>query len=235
MSSKRILSNTLIRSGADRNKSLLRSNIVLLITLSTIIFVLPVINFRDSQWTRVLLGILVVSGLFAADFSRAAFRILFTLGSVVILLTLLNLILPDSANLGVITFLLYTLFFILVTIALVAHVAGAKEVFGSTLLCAINSYLFIGLSLSIVFMIIDLLVPGSFNELSPEIGGYSSYIYYGFVTLTTLGYGDITPDTELARSLSVFTALFGQLYLVIIMAMLIGKFLTGKNRSERAV
>lgn len=215
----------LIRSGTDRNKILLRTNLVLLFALSMMIFIVPVIHIKDSQLTRVLLGILVVSGLFAADFSRAAFRILFTLGSGVILVTLLNLILPDSRNLGVITFLLNMLFFIIVTAALVAHVAGAKEVYGSTLLCAINSYLFMGLTLSLVFMVIDLSAPGSFTEIDSEAGSFASFIYYGFVTLTTLGYGDITPDTALARSFSNFTALFGQLYLVIIMALIIGKYL----------
>jgi hypothetical protein len=49
------------------------------------------------------------------------------------------------------------------------------------------------------------------------------------VTLTTLGYGDILPLTPLARSLAAFTALFGQLYLVIIMAFLIGKYANAKK------
>jgi hypothetical protein len=71
----------------------------------------------------------------------------------------------------------------------------------------------------------DLFIPGSFSQVDSSEGNYPTFIYFGFVTLTTLGYGDITPDTILARSLSIFTALIGQLYLVIIMAILIGKYL----------
>ena len=78
----------------------------------------------------------------------------------------------------------------------------------------------------------DMFAPGSFSELDSSDGSYPSFIYFGFVTLTTLGYGDITPDTAAARSLSTFTALFGQLYLVIIMALIIGKFLKGKNTPQ---
>lgn len=216
---------SLIRSGSDRKRLLLRSNILLLIALSLMIFVVPLIPTKDSHLVRVLLGIVVVSGLFAADFSKAAFRILSTVGVVVLMITLLNLILPDSRALGVITFVLNTLFFIVVTSALVGHVARAKEVYGSTLICAINSYLLMGLTLSILFIIMDLFFPGSFQQVEAGNGTFSAFIYYGFVTLTTLGYGDITPDTTLARSLSMFTALIGQLYLVIIMALLIGKYL----------
>lgn len=219
------IAGSLIRSGSERKRGLLRPNIFLLIALSMMIFVVPLIPQKDSHLTRVLLGIVVVSGLFAADFSKAAFRILSTFGILVFLVTMLNLVLPDSRSLGVITFLLNTLFFIVVTSALVGHVARAKEVYGSTLLCAINSYLLIGLTLSILFMIMDLFYPGSFNQVQAGNGAYSTFIYYGFVTLTTLGYGDITPDTTLARSFSMFTALIGQLYLVIIMALLIGKYL----------
>ena len=144
----------------------------------------------------------------------------------------MNLVVPDSYILKILTFFLNTLFFIIVTIALVSHVSSTREVYGSTLLCAINSYLLIGLTLSILFLILDIFLPGSFSQLDSVNGDLSSYLYYGLVTLTTLGYGDITPDTELARSLSTFTALFGQLYLVIIMALIIGKYLKGKNTTE---
>jgi len=223
---------TLIRSDTGRQKFLLRSNIVLLLALSMMIFIIPVIPIKDSHLTRVLLGIVVVSGLFAADFSRTAFRSLLAFSTLVIIVTLLNLVLHDSQPLSILTFVLNTLFFIIVTIALVTHVASTREVFSSTLLCAVNSYILIGFTLSLLFMILDVLSPGSFTEVDSVNGSFSTFTYYGFVTLTTLGYGDITPDTEVARSLSTFTALFGQLYLVIIMALIIGKYLIGKRDGE---
>jgi voltage-gated potassium channel len=224
--------NGLIRSGADRKKILLRTNVVLLLAISMLIFIVPVIPLKEHHLTRVLMVIVVASGLFAAEFSRAAFRILLTIGTMVILVTLSNLFLPDARNLSLITFTLNTLYFIVITLALVAHVASAKDVYGSTLLCAINSYLLIGLTLSILFLLLDLFVPGSFEQVKSGRENFSTFVYYGFITLTTLGYGDITPSTTLARSLSAFTALIGQLYLVIIMAIIIGKFLI-VHKSEK--
>lgn len=232
MSMAKTKENRLIKSETGRNPFLLKSNIVLLFALAMMIFVVPLFEIKENYLTRVLLVVVVASGLFAADFSRASYRILRTIGSVVILVTLMNLIWTDSRSLGGITFLLNTLFFIIVTIALIAHVAKAERVYKSTLLCAINSYLLIGFSLSLLFIILDLFVPGSFSEMDAAVGGYPTFVYYGFVTLTTLGYGDITPDSALARSLSTFTALFGQLYLVIIMALIIGKYLKGDRSGK---
>ena len=55
------------------------------------------------------------------------------------------------------------------------------------------------------------------------------YLYFSFVTLTTLGYGDITPLSHLSRSTAVLLAITGQLYMTILIALLVGKFLA---RSE---
>ena len=58
--------------------------------------------------------------------------------------------------------------------------------------------------------------------------GQEDFIYYAFVTMTTLGYGDITPVGSMARSLSIFFSVTGQLYLTMIIAILVGKYLSQK-------
>jgi len=99
-------------------------------------------------------------------------------------------------------------------------------------LCAINSYLLIGISATLLIVILELFAPNSFGNLNAEQDPFSSLLYFAFVTLTTLGYGDISPLTPLARSLSTFTALCGQLYLVIIMALIVGKYLNMKGSDQ---
>jgi voltage-gated potassium channel Kch len=79
------------------------------------------------------------------------------------------------------------------------------------------------LAWSFIFGVVESLNPGSFSI--PDIEGIStsrSFLYYSFVTITTLGYGDITPVTSLARSLCVLEAVIGQLYLVVQVAWLVG-------------
>ena len=222
----------LIRTGPDIRRALLKTNIVLLIALLVLIFLMPVIPLDVPLISKILLSLVVVSGLFAAEFSNSLFRKLLLFALVLIGVNILGIFFHESNSLNYLIFSLNTIFFLLITIALITQVAGAMRVTSSTLLCAVNSYLLIGLSLSMLFIILDLLAPNSFNLSGDATHKFSTFVYYGFVTLTTLGYGDILPVTPLARSLASFTALFGQLYLVIIMAFLIGKYLNTKNQES---
>ena len=60
-------------------------------------------------------------------------------------------------------------------------------------------------------------------------GHFGSYIYYAFVTLTTLGYGDVIPKTPGTKSLAIFIAVVGQFYIAIIIATLVSKYLNQKR------
>ena len=93
----------LIRSGRDRQKSLLRTNIILLIALLVLIFLMPVIPVDVPLLSRILLSLVVVSGLFAADFSSSLFRILLYFAIVVVGVSMLGLFLYEVK-------LLYSLF-----------------------------------------------------------------------------------------------------------------------------
>jgi hypothetical protein len=54
--------------------------------------------------------------------------------------------------------------------------------------------------------------------------------YFSFVTITTLGYGDITPVTEVAKAITVLEAVVGQLYLVVAVAWLVGMYVSKKSK-----
>ncbi len=74
-----------------------------------------------------------------------------------------------------------------------------------------------------VFSVLECIHPGSFSIGEGQIGvGLLLFIYYSFVTITTLGYGDITPLTAPANSISLLEAVIGQIYLVVLVARLVG-------------
>ena len=80
------------------------------------------------------------------------------------------------------------------------------------------------------YALLALLEPGSFNVTPNEgRGDFLVFHYYSIVTLTTLGYGDVTPLTEVARAISALEALVGQLYLVVVMAWLVGMHVSRKS------
>lgn len=228
MAKERFISTSKYTSGR-----LWQFNVALLFSLFTFIFILPAIPEKGQLLTRIILILIVVSGLYAAEFNRKTFKRLRLLGGIVIASSILNIFLIQSKNISGISFVLNTLFFIMVTVALVTQVARAEKVEASTVLCAVNSYLLIGITCTLIIFILELFAPNSFTHNALIEEDFSVYIYFAFVTLTTLGYGDISPLTPLARSLSTFTALFGQLYLVIIMALIIGKYLNAKGTGQK--
>lgn len=81
-------------------------------------------------------------------------------------------------------------------------------------------YMLLGLMWSSVYSIVEHAIPGSF-KLSTEEGTTDELVYFSFVTLTTLGYGDTVPLSSGARGLTIVEALCGQLYLAVIVARLV--------------
>ncbi|MGA7315959.1 MAG: ion channel [Silvibacterium sp.] len=85
---------------------------------------------------------------------------------------------------------------------------------------AIAAYLIIGLAWAHLYLLTNYLKPGSFQGSVPLTTAVAEWYYYSFCTLTTLGYGDIIPIKPVARSLAIAEALFGQLYLAVLIARL---------------
>lgn len=114
-------------------------------------------------------------------------------------------------------------FFVFAIIQILIFIYSQKEVTRDLIVGAAIVYLLMALAWSFIFGAVESLHPGSFSI--PEIQGISTsrhFLYYSFVTITTLGYGDITPVTSLARSLCILEAVIGQLYLVVQVAWLVG-------------
>lgn len=96
-------------------------------------------------------------------------------------------------------------------------------------------YLIIGMFWGVVYTLLESIVPGSFsggtleNAHSPE-QLLQSFIYFSFITLTTLGYGDITPQTIGAGGICQAEAIFGQFYTTVLVAYLVGMYSSMKHK-----
>lgn len=105
-------------------------------------------------------------------------------------------------------------------------VLSAGSVTGGRIAGAISVYLLLGLLWSILYTIIAVVEPGSFTGIGAtgaEIEeARHGFVYFSFVTLTTLGYGDVAPVAALPRTLAWMEAVTGQLFLAITIARLVG-------------
>jgi len=122
------------------------------------------------------------------------------------------------------------LFLAVTVIALVSRLFTVKSVTLDTISASICAYLLMGVAFAYAFAVIELQNPGSFSaalfqrsagHIAPLIASLHSFIYYSFVCLTTTGFGDISPVSEGARTLSVMESVFGQLYMAILIARLV--------------
>lgn len=109
------------------------------------------------------------------------------------------------------------LFVIAGTILSYALKQGA--VTGEKISASVCVYLLVGLLWAFLYSLTFHLQPGSFQLESPQL---SEFVYYSFITLSTLGYGDIIPLSPPARALSYVEAITGQLYLTVLVARLVG-------------
>ncbi len=124
------------------------------------------------------------------------------------------------------------LFMIMVALTILVDLFRGRKVSGDTLAGAVCVYLMMALIWGYFFLLIEVMVPGSFSFtqgharihlwLSREL---FPFFYFSMVTITTVGYGDMAPIATEAQTLATFEALLGQVYLTILVARLVGMYL----------
>jgi hypothetical protein len=114
-------------------------------------------------------------------------------------------------------------YFAYAIIVILIFISEQREITRDLIAGAAVVYLMMALMWTFLYKSVELLQPGSFSLPDTPFKSHKLiFVYYSFVTITTLGFGDITPTTGLASSLSILEALVGQLFLVVGVAWLVG-------------
>lgn len=94
-------------------------------------------------------------------------------------------------------------------------------------------YMLMGVAWAVAYTLLEMLTPGSFAGISiqPGQGWNSNWLYFSFVTMSTLGYGDITPISPMAKMLAYMQAMFGLFYIAVLVAGLVGAYVSSRQRS----
>ena len=130
------------------------------------------------------------------------------------------------------------IFFLVVVFSLIWQIAAEKNVNAEMIIGSIAGYLLLGLVYSIFVAIIMQHDPESFTRQAPatitmdQDLNTSDAIYFSYVTLATLGYGDMVPLKPYTRSIATWIAISGQFYIAVIVALLVGKFSTRIRNPE---
>jgi hypothetical protein len=115
-----------------------------------------------------------------------------------------------------------TLLYSYIAALLVINLLSYRVVTADLIYCAISTYFLIGVMWSGIYIILEGLSPGSFSGIT-EAG---DLLYFSFAALTTVGLGDITPQSILGKRLAVFEAAMGCIYLAVIIAMIVGRYMS---------
>jgi len=126
-------------------------------------------------------------------------------------------------------------FFVSVAVWTVWHLMRAERVTAETLIGAVCGYLLAGLAFALLFSTIETVAPGSLRLGAAATGQTGSdIVYFSFITLTTIGYGDIVPVGEGARLLVIVEGVTGQFYIAAVVARLISLHVAKPRAREDA-
>jgi len=179
-------------------------------------------NFvRISYLMDIFFFAIFLSAVYAISQKRSTFIIALVMALLIEILIWLGH-LTDISSLRTIGNFLAILFISFIATVILPYLFTEDEITSDVIMGAICVYFLIGLAWAFIFFTLELFQPGSFQMPQGQGIDLSHFSYYSYVTLTTLGYGDITPISTQARSLALLEAIMGQLYLAILVARLVG-------------
>ncbi len=130
----------------------------------------------------------------------------------------------------------YFLFYGVVNFEIMRQIWKLEVVDNSAIFGLLDGFIALGFVGFLLCFSIELTDPGSFNGLSYTAGEKASLgqelIYFSYITLTSIGYGDITPKTLLAKQASLLIGISGQFYLVIVTAIIVGKYIQQSEKEK---
>lgn len=207
------------------------SQITLSVTILIVIFVAPyyaeskLFNFFNFFFFTMIL----LSAILTFNKSANKLAMFGKTGYLIIALVLATELTSDS-YMELVTKILFILFLIYVAINLLLVIIKSKEVDSVVISSAISVYLLFGFCGALITMVVLFFEPNAFSIELSDASVFHQSLYFSFITITTTGYGDILPLKPIAKTLAIFLALFGQLYLTVIIGILIGKYLSRNGK-----
>ena len=208
-----------------------RYGLVLVLLLTTFIFMA---SGPTGSWVPLVTVTLQGATLLAALAASEASRRLVRFSIVVVVLGLasgITALFSETQNSRGLASVLSFLLVGVAPVAIAASMYRKRRVDLHTVMGAICIYVFIGMFFAFVFTAIGFFGSGPFFA-QMKTATTADYLYFSFVTLTTVGYGDLTAADGLGRATAVFDALLGQIYLVTVLALLVSQLGRGRAREH---
>jgi voltage-gated potassium channel len=206
--------------------------LILLFFLISILVLSPF--FQDTQQARFYFSFLITLvlgvGLYADLEIKRLDYIECGLGILALGLTWIDYFVPEKAYIDFVTQVVYALFFLYFTIELISKIVISNEVSPNLIYAAIVGFLMLGLCGASCASLLQWTVKEAYQlPHNVSFHKFENYIYYSFVTITTVGYGDMIPIHPSSKMLAIVLCVSGHLYTTIVLAIIIGKFLSKQS------
>jgi hypothetical protein len=209
----------------------------LLVSLLIYIFFLYPLGLIGSfrPIPSVIFSLILITGAITVSRNRIFRTLVFSWGFLVFILLWVRYLFPYQT----LTFVTNSLglFFLVLLTSLILHQALREGPTTShRILGAVAAYLLIGMIWSVAYYLITLFIPGAFSIQGPSASGgreslQSQLFYFSFVTLTTIGYGDIAAVHPIVRMLVILEGVIGQLFPAILIARLVSLQVQSKQKT----
>ena len=189
-------------------------SVVLLIVLAIFVFVLPLLQLES----KVLPILLISTIIFLAAYNISRRLVILGVFFIIIEVAMRT---TDYIYLNYLAMVTTNLFLLYIVVRVILAMMAQKSVSLYTLLEALTGYLLLAILFMSLVEFVDVIIPDSYHQSTEH---EMNLVYYTLVTLTTVGYGDITPQLPLAKSLSMVIAITGQFYIAVVVAIIVGKY-----------
>jgi hypothetical protein len=180
-------------------------------------------NIILSPW--LLLCNLIAGILIVKEKKNQMWFLISLLGILIISFVLSNVDFGISKNLNILKISIYLIFFLIVYIETTKQVWKASLINNNIVYGLISGYVSLGLIGFFINLFIETIQPNSFNGLLNQINASENLLYYSYVTLLTIGFGEITPSTSLTQKTALIIGLCGEIYQALITAIIVGKYI----------
>jgi len=143
----------------------------------------------------------------------------------VALLQWLSYLFRDESDLVIATSIFYLAFFIYIVYRLFLMILRSGRVTVDVIVVSVCIYLIAGIIFAILCSTLDKIYPEAYSDIVVEGNHIYEFVYYSFITMATVGYGDIVPKIPQTETVAVLMGITGQLYMTVVVAILVGKFL----------
>ncbi|MBI9033090.1 MAG: two pore domain potassium channel family protein [Bacteroidales bacterium] len=136
---------------------------------------------------------------------------------------------------GIVTmgFAMFVIFFILLAFEVFSQIRRSPKVNTGIIYGLFCGLIILGIMGALIFTIIEFIYPNSFSNINPELATINQLVYFSFITILTIGFGDIIPLTPLAQKSTMLFGLIGHFYTVVVIALVIGKYLANSMTNNQ--